>query len=214
MPSKQQQIVEQAKFTYCPLGKAFEKQTKTIEDQDEKKQIKAIRDNKEQLVNINDEDYKNKLLLSKEREIFKNTFSKRHDKIEELSKKIDYDDLDYTVISTGEEFKSDKSEYPILFLNNIKKGKISLEEAKGLQKDYEDYLKRIRKGNKSDEQRKTLANINILFHTRNNVIKFIEYYSSMILEGKRLAKQEGTRLKILIPKQMLTNSSCRNKSRQ
>ena len=33
LPSNQQQIVEQAKFTYFPLGKAFEKQTKTIEDQ-------------------------------------------------------------------------------------------------------------------------------------------------------------------------------------
>ena len=33
LPSNQQQIIEQAKFTYSPLGKAFEKQTKTIEDQ-------------------------------------------------------------------------------------------------------------------------------------------------------------------------------------
>ena len=32
LPSNHQQI-EQAKFTYSPLGKAFEKQTKTIEDQ-------------------------------------------------------------------------------------------------------------------------------------------------------------------------------------
>ena len=30
LPSNQQQIIEQAKFTYSPLGKAFEKQTKTI----------------------------------------------------------------------------------------------------------------------------------------------------------------------------------------
>ena len=28
----QKQIIEQPKFTYSPLGKAFEKQTKTIED--------------------------------------------------------------------------------------------------------------------------------------------------------------------------------------
>ena len=34
--SNQRQIIEQAKFTYSPLGKAFEKQTKTIEDQGEK----------------------------------------------------------------------------------------------------------------------------------------------------------------------------------
>ena len=33
LPSNQQQLIEQAKLTYSPLGKAFEKQTKTIEDQ-------------------------------------------------------------------------------------------------------------------------------------------------------------------------------------
>ena len=36
LPSNQQQIIEQAKFTYSPLGKAFEKQIKTIEDQGQK----------------------------------------------------------------------------------------------------------------------------------------------------------------------------------
>ena len=36
LPSNQQQIIEQTKFTYSPLGKAFEKQIKTIEDQGEK----------------------------------------------------------------------------------------------------------------------------------------------------------------------------------
>ena len=33
LPSNQQQVVEQAKFINSLLGKAFEKQTKTIEDQ-------------------------------------------------------------------------------------------------------------------------------------------------------------------------------------
>ena len=41
LASNQQQIIEQAKFTYSPLGKAFGKQTKTIEDQG-KKQIDAL----------------------------------------------------------------------------------------------------------------------------------------------------------------------------
>ena len=36
LPSNQHQIIEQARFTYSPLGKAFEKQIKTIEDQVEK----------------------------------------------------------------------------------------------------------------------------------------------------------------------------------
>ena len=43
LPSNQQQIIEQAKFNYLSLRKAFEKQIKTIEDQGEKK-IKAIED--------------------------------------------------------------------------------------------------------------------------------------------------------------------------
>ena len=34
-------MIEQAKFTYSPLGKAFEKQIKTIEKQ-RKKQVKAL----------------------------------------------------------------------------------------------------------------------------------------------------------------------------
>ena len=37
LPSNQQQIIEQARFTYSPLGKAFEKQIKTIEDQGKNK---------------------------------------------------------------------------------------------------------------------------------------------------------------------------------
>ena len=39
----QRRVIEQAKFAYSPLGKAFEKETKTIEEQG-KKQIKAIDD--------------------------------------------------------------------------------------------------------------------------------------------------------------------------
>ena len=36
LPSNQQQIIEQARFTYSPLGNTFEKQIKTIEDQEKK----------------------------------------------------------------------------------------------------------------------------------------------------------------------------------
>ena len=63
LPSNQQQIIQQAKFNYSPLGKVFKKQRKTIEDPGEK-QVKAIQDN--QLVNIKNYDYKNKPLFSAE----------------------------------------------------------------------------------------------------------------------------------------------------
>ena len=43
LPSNQQQIIEEAKFNYSPLGKAFLGETKVIKDQREK-QIKAIQE--------------------------------------------------------------------------------------------------------------------------------------------------------------------------
>ena len=203
LPSNQQQTIQQAKFSYSPLGKAFEKQTKTIEDQG-KKQVKAIQD--KQIVNINNykDDYKDKLLLSKEREIFKDIYNKRLDKIEELNNKIDYDNLEYAVYSRKELINFSELKSPLILLDEIKKGIISLEEAKYYQKTYLDHLKTIRKGNKSVEQRETLANLNMFYNARKEAIRFIEDYGSMILEAKKLTReQEGTGLKILTPNQML-----------
>ena len=103
LASNQRQIIEQVKFAYSPLGKAFEKTTKTIKAQGEK-QIKAIEDNKKQQDNKqldNKQQGNNESLLSKEREILKNSYNKRLDKIDELSKKIDYGDLQFVVNSTG-----------------------------------------------------------------------------------------------------------------
>ena len=37
LPLNQQQIIQQAKFAYSPLGKTLEKQIKTIEDQGKNK---------------------------------------------------------------------------------------------------------------------------------------------------------------------------------
>ena len=71
LPSNQQEIIQQAKFNYSPLGKAIEKLLKIME----KKQVEAIQD-KKQLVSIKKDDYKDKLLLSKEREIFKDISNK------------------------------------------------------------------------------------------------------------------------------------------
>ena len=187
LPSNKQQIIEQAKFTYSSLGKAFEKHIKTIEDQGEK-QIKAIQDNRKQL--ISNDDYKNKLLISKEKEIFKDIHNKRLDKI--------------IMVLNGLEYNFNKIKDPMTFLNDISEGKISVEEAKEKQKDYYSYLNTIRRGNNNACQKRTLANINILFSARDNVIKYIEDYSSMILEAQRLAReQEGTGLKILTSNQML-----------
>ena len=88
LPSNQQQIIEQAKFTYSSLGKAFEKQTKTIEDQEEKQvnALKSLESSDKQLPSIKD-------FISKERlnpEIFDEI-----EKIEEEEKKADRSKMVY-----------------------------------------------------------------------------------------------------------------------
>ena len=70
--------------------------------------------------------------------------------------------------------------------------------------NFHKYLNIIRIGYKNDNQKRTLANINIFYNARENAIQFIKDYGSMILEARSLAieEQEGTGLKILTPNQM------------
>ena len=66
LPSTNQQITEQARFTYSTLGKAFDKQIKTIKDQ-VKKQVHAL--------NILKSDSKEKLKIKNENTIPKSAFA-------------------------------------------------------------------------------------------------------------------------------------------
>ena len=76
LPSNQQQIIEQARFTYSPLGKAFEKQIKTIQDQGQVKTIKKYA-----------YDAEDTQFISKQKEIFNELIDERHEKITHLDKK-------------------------------------------------------------------------------------------------------------------------------
>ena len=74
MPSNVRKIIEQAKFTYYLLGKAFEKQVKIIEDQGQK-QIKALEEHGKQLIESNEfvknnfNIYKDVISLEKQKKI-------------------------------------------------------------------------------------------------------------------------------------------------
>ena len=81
-----------------------------------------------------------------------------------MNNKIDYDNLKYVVESSGDGYNFNKIKDPITFLDDIKKGKISLEEAKEKQQNYYNDLNTIRRGNKNARQKRTLVNINILFN--------------------------------------------------
>ena len=113
--------------------------------------------------------------------------------------------MNFIVNSTGDETNFSEVEDPITFLN-INNNGITIEEAKESQEDFNRYLKKIRRGNKTKKQEITVSNINRLFNGRNAAIKFIEGYSSIIIEAKKKASEEpttGEGLKRLTPKQML-----------
>ena len=98
LPSNQQQIIEQAKFTYSPLGKAFEKQIKTIEDQG-KKQVEALNT------------LKSNNQLTIEDVIPKNAINndeakKELDKIKEIEKNVDIGKLVYETDEYTYSFKN------------------------------------------------------------------------------------------------------------
>ena len=87
-------MIGQAKFTYSPLGKTFEKQIKTIEEQG-KKQIDAITDQNEglaALTNKNDHRDDHKYI---HKEKFDKLAKEKFDGIKELTYEIDHDDLTY-----------------------------------------------------------------------------------------------------------------------
>ena len=87
LPPNQQQIIEQANFTYSPLGKPFEKQIKTIEDQGEK-QIKAIKyQGKLKTITKYDYDDEDTPFISKQKEMFNELVDERLERINDLDKK-------------------------------------------------------------------------------------------------------------------------------
>ena len=139
-PSNQSRIIEQAKFKYFPLGKAFEKQIKTIEDQGEK-QIKALEEHGKQLVKWNNE--KESSMHSKQKDIFEELANRRMEEIQDLSKQIDFNNLTYcykgnTAPKTFIGFKG-----PLVVYENIKEGCITLEKAEEEQKEFKLEINKI-----------------------------------------------------------------------
>ena len=126
LPSNQQQIIEQTKFTYSPLEKAFEKQIKTIENQEEK-QIDALKDLKE---TKSDDDDK----TSTTKEIYNEILEERIDEILQMNVDINYNSLvyDFKVLTTSIDFS--KYEGPLYIYGHIKNGDVTLQQVEEEQK--------------------------------------------------------------------------------
>ena len=95
LPFNQQQIIEHAKFTYSPLGKAFEKQIKTIEDQG-KKQIDALENLKSKQETKPIEDKSNN--QSRAKVIFNELINKRKELMSELNDSVYYNNLKFEYV--------------------------------------------------------------------------------------------------------------------
>ena len=64
-------------------------------------------------------DDEDKLLHSKQRDIFEDVYKKRLDKIEELTSKIDDNNLKFTTLSTGEIFDFTGKNDPLTLLKKL-----------------------------------------------------------------------------------------------
>ena len=96
-------------------------------------------------------------MISKEREIFKNVYNERLDKIEELTKKINFDNLKYFTERNGMETDFSAKDDTVTFLNNIKTNNITIKEAKASREDFNKCLKMILKGNKTNQKKKKIV---------------------------------------------------------
>ena len=119
LPSNQQQIIEQVRFTYTHLGKVFEKQIITIEDQGEK-QIKAIQDEGQaKTIKKYDYDAEDTPFISKQKEIFNELVDERLEKITNLDKKVNSDDLIYRYKGNIADVKFDKFDNALDIIDKI-----------------------------------------------------------------------------------------------
>ena len=171
--------------TYSPLGKPFEKQTKTIEDQG-KNQIDAL----VALKPKNDA----KVKLDKTPSISNNYSKDKLDKIKKYYEPIDKNDL-YIYDDTKRAIINFLGyEDPINLFHDIANDRKTLKDAKEDQMYLKDQIENSKNYNIRDSEKCKIDKIKNLYNSRNHVIKMFDDYNLM---------QKGEGLKILTPSQML-----------
>ena len=121
LPSDQSRIIKQAKFTYSPLGKAFEKQIKTTEDQgiQQVEALKALKSEENQELESTEELFPKRMR--------NNEIKNERHKIKKLEEIIRRKDLKYETKKHMYDFQ----QYETIrsFGDNIYTGKINIDEA-------------------------------------------------------------------------------------
>ena len=133
LPSNQQQIIQQAKFNYSPLGKAIEKQRKTIKDQGEK-QVDTLKTSYKKLPSVKDFVPTEKCNPEITAEI---------KRIEEIEKNVDRDKMFYEGTSRNYYFRGFKTirAYGNDIRNNVTSLKAANLEQANLMAHIHDFVK-------------------------------------------------------------------------
>ena len=144
LPSSQHQIIGQTRFTYSPLGRGFEKQIKTIEDQGEK-QVDALNTLKSNNQLTTEDVIPNDTLNNDEAK-------KELNKIKKIEENIDREKLIY---------KTDEYAYSFKIFQTIKtfgrdiyEGNITLKEAHEYQTYFAAEIMNFRRNTKPRSQEK------------------------------------------------------------
>ena len=196
LPSNQQQIIKQAKFNYSPLGKALEKQRKTIEDQREKQVValESLKDFDKKLTPIKD-------FISIEN--LNPEIINEIKRIEEIEKKVDRNKMVYKGTNKTYDFRNFKTIRA--FGNEIRNNVISLDTANIEQATLLSYIYDFTKKTKprDPEQKKLRSDVlNSVTGLANGREMLLTPFKSGIFQVSN-ESQEGKRLKKLTPNQML-----------
>ena len=155
LPSNQQQVIQQAKFTYSPLGKAFEKQikpkeeTKPIEDKPNNQSRAAI--------------------------IFNELIKKRKDLMKELHDSYDYNNLKFEYVGPTKDVSFYEYKDSRELFHGIKDNQINFDDVDfGNFDDVLNKLSNIKIGKKTPEQRETIDNFEKFYHSREEIINFFK----------------------------------------
>ena len=135
MLSNQQHIIEQAKFTYSPLGKAFEKQTKTIEDQG-KNQVEALEDLKPKEQTEAIESKSNNQSKTKTKTMFNDLSSTKKSVMNKLYQSVDYNNLKFDYVGSTKDVSFFEYMDSRKHFNKIKNNKISFDDAQKRKKKF------------------------------------------------------------------------------
>ena len=130
---------------------------------------------------------------SLKKKIFNYLVDERLQKITDLDKRVNSDDLIYRYEGNNPDLNFDEFDTALALIDKILDGKISLTDVKNNQEKFKSYLGEIKKGNnkrKSKEQKNALYSIETLYKARNEAIKFYDDYSLIMSEAKIKVSKE------------------------